>query len=92
MKSSLANSFFSSQMFPCTCLIHASTCLKTCTFLVCKSVKCIDNSGLQFLKMSHSEGTGRGCWDAGLQIMPGVIISFMMNRNTNTSVGKICGR
>lgn len=47
------------------------------------------NTGLQFLKMSHGEDMG--CWDAGLEIMAGVINSFMMNRNTNTSVGKICG-
>lgn len=42
-----------------------------------------DNTRLQFLKMIHSEATDTGRWHAGLQKMPGIILSFMTNRNTN---------
>lgn len=42
-----------------------------------------NNTGLQFLKMILREATDTGCLDADLQKMPGIILSFMTNRNTN---------
>lgn len=84
MKSSLANHFFYSQMCPS---------LLENMYLSCsgKVINVLNyNQELQFLEMSQHWRYKKKMFD-DVQTVPGVIVSFVTNRNTNETIGKARG-